>query len=280
MSVSTYFDIFSAAVSLREQDVLEVGGAVPPKLIGVHEIRSWTAVDISPNRFTEALGESELPDWYRPVLMDAAAMDFPDDSFDVVYSTDCFEHVADFPSTIRECYRVLKPGGLLFTKFAPIWSGPNGHHAWVRVDGSVYTFNDGIVPDWQHLIGDERLFEKTVRERTAGPVATAVTEYSLHSDDLNRLSDNDFLQEIEGMKWRRLISIKLRTASKLSRRQELALTSQHPDVRDFRTDGFFWVLAKPPFPVARALKAWIQLPVSVAKQYGFARLARQVNRIQ
>lgn len=277
MSVGTYFEIFSAAVSLRDQDVLEVGGAVPPDLIDDRGIRTWTAVDISPNRFKEALGEAELPGWYRPMLMDAAAMEFAANSFDVIYSTDCFEHVANFSSTIRECFRVLRPGGLLFTKFAPIWSGPKGHHAWVEVDGSTFTFNDGIVPDWQHLMGNEEEFQENVRRLTPGPVAEAVTEYSLHSDDLNRLCDDDFLHEIEGMPWRRVVSIKLRASAKLSRNKKTKLTEQHPSVRDFRTDGFFWVLAKPPFPVLRALKAWITLPMSVAKRYGFARLARQVT---
>lgn len=48
------------------------------------------------------------------VVADAKSMPFPDNSFEVVISTDCLEHV-DWPrEVIHEAFRVTKPGGLFY----------------------------------------------------------------------------------------------------------------------------------------------------------------------
>jgi len=46
-------------------------------------------------------------------LCDAANIDFPSDTFDVVYSNGVLHHTPDTVRCISEAYRVLKPGGLL-----------------------------------------------------------------------------------------------------------------------------------------------------------------------
>jgi len=52
---------------------------------------------------------------------------FEDKSFDVILSYDVFEHVQDLPDVLRECHRVLKPGGRLCALFPPYY-GPRAHH--------------------------------------------------------------------------------------------------------------------------------------------------------
>lgn len=48
------------------------------------------------------------------VVADAKSMPFPDNDFDIIISTDCFEHV-DWPRDItHEIYRVTKPGGVFY----------------------------------------------------------------------------------------------------------------------------------------------------------------------
>jgi SAM-dependent methyltransferase len=42
---------------------------------------------------------------------DLTRLTFPDESFDVLLSFDCFEHMPDFVAGMREVARVLKPGG-------------------------------------------------------------------------------------------------------------------------------------------------------------------------
>jgi len=47
------------------------------------------------------------------VLAEDATVPVPDDSFDAVMSTQVLEHVVDPAAYLRECFRVLRPGGRL-----------------------------------------------------------------------------------------------------------------------------------------------------------------------
>jgi SAM-dependent methyltransferase len=44
-------------------------------------------------------------------VMDARTLDFPDATFDKIYSFHAIEHIPDLPRVFREIDRVLKPGG-------------------------------------------------------------------------------------------------------------------------------------------------------------------------
>ncbi|MFM7424684.1 MAG: class I SAM-dependent methyltransferase [Elainella sp.] len=44
-------------------------------------------------------------------VTNAMAMDFPDNTFDIVYASNLLHHIPDPVLTIREAYRILKPGG-------------------------------------------------------------------------------------------------------------------------------------------------------------------------
>ena len=52
---------------------------------------------------------------------------FQNESFDLILSYDVFEHVQNLPAVLRECHRVLKPGGRLCALFPPYY-GPRAHH--------------------------------------------------------------------------------------------------------------------------------------------------------
>ncbi|WP_236254386.1 class I SAM-dependent methyltransferase [Mucisphaera calidilacus] len=61
-------------------------------------------------------------------LSDSTRLPFADDSFDAVFSTDVFEHVMDLPAVLGELRRVLRPGGVLLTRFGPLFYSPLGYH--------------------------------------------------------------------------------------------------------------------------------------------------------
>jgi len=54
-------------------------------------------------------------------------LDFQDSSFDVVVLFDVIEHVKNPEFMVKECIRVLKPGGILYSEFTPYYSLV-GHH--------------------------------------------------------------------------------------------------------------------------------------------------------
>jgi SAM-dependent methyltransferase len=60
-------------------------------------------------------------------LADGMALPFRDDSFDLVLSHAVIEHVADAPLYLRECARVLAPGGHVYLSTAPYLSFAGAH---------------------------------------------------------------------------------------------------------------------------------------------------------
>lgn len=81
-------------------------------------------------------------------IMDASRLSFRDSSFDFVYSSAVFEHVADVRGAAREVNRVLKPSGVarIGVHLFPSLSG--GHHLeWSCPDENP----SRRVPPWDHL---------------------------------------------------------------------------------------------------------------------------------
>jgi len=60
-------------------------------------------------KFIQYLG-SEVQN-AKPVLGDSSKIDYPDGLFDVVITNETFSHVREMEESIKEVYRVLKPGG-------------------------------------------------------------------------------------------------------------------------------------------------------------------------
>eukprot|EP00568_Trieres_chinensis_P008395 CAMPEP_0183291154 /NCGR_PEP_ID=MMETSP0160_2-20130417/665_1 /TAXON_ID=2839 ORGANISM="Odontella Sinensis, Strain Grunow 1884" /NCGR_SAMPLE_ID=MMETSP0160_2 /ASSEMBLY_ACC=CAM_ASM_000250 /LENGTH=398 /DNA_ID=CAMNT_0025451913 /DNA_START=99 /DNA_END=1291 /DNA_ORIENTATION=- len=72
-----------------------------------------TGITLSPNqvkRATELAVEQGVPN-AKFTVMNALEMDFPDDTFDVVWACESGEHMPDKVAYINEMMRVLKPGG-------------------------------------------------------------------------------------------------------------------------------------------------------------------------
>lgn len=73
-----------------------------------------TGITLSPKqveRGTELAQEQGVADNTKFMVMDALKMDFPDNSFDIVWACESGEHMPDKKAYINEMMRVLKPGG-------------------------------------------------------------------------------------------------------------------------------------------------------------------------
>ncbi len=90
----------------KGQRVLEVGGGSGAQ---ARELAHWgcnvTSVDL-PGRFVP--GDSQFP----VVEYDGRTLPFPDQAFDLVYSSHVLEHVKDLEALLKELKRVLKPDGI------------------------------------------------------------------------------------------------------------------------------------------------------------------------
>ncbi len=93
---------------LRDKKCLEIGSS---KGLFQDFIEDYTGVDIS----------AGLSKYYHKkyVVADGAALPFPKESFDAIFSYATHEHIPDIETALEEIVRVLKTGGVCL--FAPAW---------------------------------------------------------------------------------------------------------------------------------------------------------------
>jgi SAM-dependent methyltransferase len=86
-----------------------------------------TACDVTPERYKAF----DVPF----ARADAASLGiFPSDTFDVIYSFDAFEHFTDPAAVLCEAHRILRPGGVLYASFGPLYHSPHGGHQFLSLD--------------------------------------------------------------------------------------------------------------------------------------------------
>lgn len=76
------------------------------------------------------------------------AINFPDNTFDLVVSHEVFEHLENIEATVNELHRVLKPDGITYIYVHNHTCLSGGHHiAWKYPDSEP----SDTVPPWDHL---------------------------------------------------------------------------------------------------------------------------------
>ncbi len=113
------------------------------------------------------------------IVDDAQSLPFPDRSFDMVFSFDAFEHVADPKKMLSEARRVMRKGGRLIMSFTT-WHRHDGHH-----------LADAIRVPWVHLFVSERVLLE-VYEGLVSPERYALRAGTLDSTKLayvNKMND-------------------------------------------------------------------------------------------
>lgn len=134
-------------------------------------------------------------EFYR---MDGQNLTFADESFDLVISINVLEHVPHPDQYLRECCRVLRPGGIGFFSWYPIWSGATGHHIHpdmvsemaqkLAITPPDYGLDGSSIPFWGHLLfSASQMLSFLVEEKKYDPkLAEWMTDYTYHGHDLNR----------------------------------------------------------------------------------------------
>ncbi|MFE2597219.1 class I SAM-dependent methyltransferase [Streptomyces sp. NPDC059396] len=117
----------SAAYLLPElrpgQDVLDVGcgpGTITADLAALVAPGTVTAVDASADVLRQAQETAEAAGVrnVRFAVADVHALDFPDDSFDIVHAHQVLQHVGDPVRALGEMRRVCRPGGVVAARDA------------------------------------------------------------------------------------------------------------------------------------------------------------------
>ena len=125
--VIAFLERAGVAIRGRVLDAGCGGGGMPLSL--AEEASSVVGIDPA-SRFQDAgarLGRERGVRNLTFALADGMALPFPGRTFDLVLSHAVIEHVADAPLYLRECARVLAPGGHVFLSTAPYLSFAGAH---------------------------------------------------------------------------------------------------------------------------------------------------------
>ena len=91
----------------KGKKVLEIGGVIPQKDIEHLNIKSWTSIDPWDKYKNYENGN------YRVINDCINNYEFEDESFDLIISTNSFEHIKNLDKTLEKTYKILKKGGYL-----------------------------------------------------------------------------------------------------------------------------------------------------------------------
>lgn len=210
----------SQIIGFEGKNVLEVGGALPREFVFDYlNAFSWTALDAVSYSETLAIMHSEYQDvvkrvkqsvekslytrtdgtfsWYKVFLMNIENLPLEHyGKYDLIYSSATFEHLNQFPGALGKMFQALKPGGILFSMFSPIWSAYNGHHLRNISDkeGKVtYNFGNSPIPPWGHLLMRPPDLYRHLTQITDAETAQKILYDVFHCPSINRLFTEDYV---------------------------------------------------------------------------------------
>ena len=153
-------------IGLKGKRVLEIGGALPKKLVLDH-IGAKVWVGIEKQDFYKEIGGCRdsghiisFSD-YDKILDYAVVDDYAEnmsdsfsEKFDAIVSFAAFEHINRLPAVLIKMHKALRPGGKLYSIYSPIWPCHCGHHLHRVVDkaGNCFITGDCPIPPFGHLL--------------------------------------------------------------------------------------------------------------------------------
>lgn len=113
-------------------------------------------------------------------VADAQHLIYRDNQFDFVFTQNALEHIPDPLAAIREALRVLKPGGILYASFDPVWTADSGSH-----------FLNFVKEPWSHILLTDDEFCEQMRKGGAQD-----WDLASYRTDMNRLPSFFYSQQI------------------------------------------------------------------------------------
>ena len=181
--------------------ILEIGS--DGQLASAKALHALTGLDVVASNLTvgglkDRVGEYPI----RIHQNEVGSLDFPDDSFSMLFGRAVLEHISDMDDFLVECDRVLEPGGVLYLDGGPLYFSPRGHHMAVRgPSGTHYGFAGmpDLLPDWCQLESNEdEVFRHLTEEKQIDPEdALVVAHYIFNSPEQNRMSASKVMEAFE-----------------------------------------------------------------------------------
>ena len=120
---------------------------------------------------------------------------FPDASFDLVSSDAVFEHLKNLPDVLSEFHRVLRPGGLVYATFGPLWFSWGGDHV------SGY---DVVTSGFNHLVLEHEAYLRYLDNMGEHTHSEHDGRTWIKHDLFSRLKPREYLRCLEAAGFERL----------------------------------------------------------------------------
>ncbi|MEX1018677.1 MAG: class I SAM-dependent methyltransferase [Litorilinea sp.] len=255
---------FGGYWDLRGKQVLDLGCGLGGKTIYYAQsgARQVVGIDLRTNSLESArllgeertgkIGEDQTGTQNSQFcLNDAARMPFADNTFDAIVSINVLEHVDDLYHTLRECQRVLQPGGVMLFHFPPFYS-PWGAHleGWINFPWPHVFFPDSVLLQAAHRV-------ELAKRRNAHYIPTAQVDWGRldHLPELNRVTAGEFFHLIEavglGVAYARMLPFGRHFLARRGAKAQQLLAwlegvSQLPGLREVMATKMVFVLTKHP----------------------------------
>jgi hypothetical protein len=171
-----------AICGVRGKRILEIGASVT----------SDVAADILINHYDARYTGNNILDFQydipgaRLLRQDVREMDFPKDSFDLIFSIGVMEHVPDPIGLMRRSENWLARGGMHFVRFQ-IWSGKHGHHVFAP------RFPAQHVPDFAQLTMSADDMRRHLADKVEDDVIERMIEMAYSGSEINRVGIEHYL---------------------------------------------------------------------------------------
>lgn len=194
------------------RDVLEIGSDIGGEVVSaLAERMGVRVIGLNPSSVFPNLGSVDQKRHSSLfVRADGRLLPFPSECFDAVLSIATLEHVNAIERLLAEADRVLRPKGLFYTSFGPIWSSARGHHVCARVGSKEARFwkpGKNPIPDYAHLLMTSEEMQVCLR---SGPCSEKLIEpiiqWVYYGSNINRCCFEEYMEvfekcslEIQGM---------------------------------------------------------------------------------
>jgi len=174
------FARFRRHVDIAGKRILEIGGCLPESW--TNAARQWHSVDPLNPRDQMPTGHVMRHRGVAESLPPGVGV------VDAVFACDSFQHVTDVAAVYAECSRILKPGGIVYANFGPVWSAPDGAHLEnIVAQGRRWDFWSGqLLPSWSHLLLPPDRMRYLATRLLGDEVGSAVATYIQASTWINR----------------------------------------------------------------------------------------------
>lgn len=115
------------SISLEGKTVVEIGpGSLPHRGVWNGTPNLYISVDLRDEFHQIAISKAQCPTQKINTDFSSASLELPDDSADIVISFYSLEHLHHLEESVREYFRILKPGGILVgaipNEGGPFWA--------------------------------------------------------------------------------------------------------------------------------------------------------------